>query len=139
MDHIDIATEAFGNGYNCAQAVLLGYCQGLGLDADNAIKVSSGFGGGMRMSGTCGALTGAFMAVGLKHSGTDPKDAQNKKHTIEKIKMMTKMFKDAHGSTDCSDLLGCDVGTTPEQKQALIKKTCPGLVASAATILEQIL
>ena len=86
MDHIDIATDAFANGYNCAQAVILGYCQGLGLDADSAVKVAAGFGGGMRMAGTCGALTGAFMAIGLKYASTEPKDIKSRQTTIEKVK-----------------------------------------------------
>lgn len=143
MNHIDTAADAFANGYNCAQSVLVGYCSEFGLDKDNATKVSAGFGGGMRMAGTCGALTGALMVIGLRYASTDPKDTQNKALTIEKIKLMTKMFKDAHGSTECRELLGCDV-STPEgsahaQKHNIIKKTCPNFVKSAAKILDEIL
>ena len=142
MEHVDISAESFENGYNCAQSVLLAYCKELGLDENNAAKVAAGFGGGMRIASVCGALTGAYMVIGL-NSSSDPKDKQNKQLTIEKIKKMTELFIEANGSTSCRELLGCDVSTADGMKHAqehdLIKKTCPGLVKSAATLLKQVI
>ena len=61
------AVERFKKGFNCSQAVFGTFSEQVGLDCETACKVATGFGGGMRMGGTCGAVTGAFMALGLKY------------------------------------------------------------------------
>ncbi len=61
------AVERFKKGFNCSQAVLGSFSKQFGLDCDKASKVATGFGSGMRMGGTCGAATGAFMVLGLKY------------------------------------------------------------------------
>ncbi len=43
-----------------------------------AYKVSSGFGGGMHFDQTCGAVTGAFMVIGLKFGRTRADDIEAK-------------------------------------------------------------
>ena len=63
------ARRNFSLGYNCAEAVfeaLLGECN-LALPPD-ALRLATGFGGGVGLYGdTCGALTGAVLAVGAVH------------------------------------------------------------------------
>ena len=52
--------------HNCCQAVLLACEDKLPLDADTLLALGSTFGSGMGgMKGTCGALVGAEMALGL--------------------------------------------------------------------------
>lgn len=50
------------------------FASDLGIDEKTALKISSGFGGGMACAETCGAVTGAYMVIGLKngHSTPDP-------------------------------------------------------------------
>ena len=44
------------------------YAEKLNLDLKTAIKIATPFGGGMaRLGETCGAVSGALMAIGLKH------------------------------------------------------------------------
>ena len=51
---------------NCAQTVITTFCEELGLDRAIALQVANGFGGGMGRTGrTCGAVTGAYMVLGL--------------------------------------------------------------------------
>lgn len=58
----DEALTRFKNGYFCSQAVLTVFAEDLGLDEKTAMKIVSGFGGGMgRMGEVCGAVTGAFL------------------------------------------------------------------------------
>jgi C_GCAxxG_C_C family probable redox protein len=65
------ALENFKNGYNCAQSVLSVLAPDLGLHQDTAMKLSSPFGSGIAyMQETCGAVTGALMAIGLKYGKT---------------------------------------------------------------------
>ena len=64
---IDVAGSRFSEGFSCSQSVLAAFAPELGLDADAALRVSAAFGGGMgRTGGTCGAVTGALMVLGLQ-------------------------------------------------------------------------
>ena len=65
----DKAIQSFQSGMNCAQAVVTAYADRLKFDPDLAAGLSCGFGGGMgRLQQTCGALTGAFMVLGIHNS-----------------------------------------------------------------------
>ena len=56
----------YKRGHNCCQAVLLAFEDKLPLDHDTLLALGSTFGSGMGgMKGTCGALVGAEMTLGL--------------------------------------------------------------------------
>lgn len=66
MERSEHAKELFLGGNNCAQSVLLSFAKDFGFSKELALKVSAGFGGGMgRVQGTCGAVTGAIMVLGI--------------------------------------------------------------------------
>ena len=66
MTHSEKATALFMEGYNCAQSVFLAFEDMYELDRKTALRISSGFGGGMgRLREVCGCVSGAFMAAGL--------------------------------------------------------------------------
>ena len=73
MTNTDKALETFRDGYNCAQAVFMTFAEPLGLDRETAAKLTSGFGGGMHIGSTCGAVTGAFMVIVWLLSATAPR------------------------------------------------------------------
>ena len=59
------AAELHARGYNCAQSVLCALAPVLGIDEDAAFTLAEGFGAGMGgMTETCGAISGAVMALG---------------------------------------------------------------------------
>ncbi len=63
---------------NCAQTVLSTYCENFGLERILALRLAQGFGGGMGHAGkTCGAVTGAYMVLGLaqKISSDSPRES----------------------------------------------------------------
>ena len=67
MDKVSHALSTFDSGFNCSQSVLTAFCNEFGLHDEPAFRIACGFGGGMgRMAKTCGAVTGAFMVIGLK-------------------------------------------------------------------------
>lgn len=140
---IEKAVERFNNGFNCSQAVLGSYSEEFGLDCERAFKVATGFGGGMRMGETCGAVTGAFMVLGLKYGNTTARDRQAKEKTYEMIIEFTNRFKAQNGSVVCRELLGCDISTQEGQKKArdegLFSDVCPEMVKNAVEILEEML
>ena len=140
---IETAVERFNNGFNCSQAVLSSYSELFGLDCDMAFKVATGFGGGMRMAGTCGAVTGAFMVLGLKYGNSTAQDQQAKEKTSQSIIEFTSRFKARNGSVVCRELLGCDISTPEGMKEAqtkgLFSSVCPRIIQEAAEILEEML
>ena len=140
---IEQAVERFRNGFNCSQAVVGSYCEQFGLDCEQAFKVATGFGGGMRMGETCGAVTGAFMVLGLKYGNTTAEDKGLKAKTYERIVEYANRFKARNGSVVCKELLGCDIsrpgGMKKAQEDGLFDSVCPKMVHDAAEILEEML
>ncbi|MBQ2944932.1 MAG: C_GCAxxG_C_C family protein, partial [Ruminococcus sp.] len=97
----------FKEGYNCAQAVFGAFSQELGLDFDIAMKLSSGFGGGMgRLREVCGAVSGMFMVFDMKHGYTSPTDKEGKMELYSHIQELSKRFEKENGSIICRELLG---------------------------------
>ena len=144
MDKIQNAVECFKEGFSCSQAVLSAFSEPLGLDRDIALKISQSFGGGMaHMGETCGAVTGAFMVIGLKHGRTCADDDLAKEKTYELVQEFVRRFNTKHGSIVCKELLGYDISKNDEVKEAqekgLFDEFCPNLVQSAAEILEDLL
>ena len=134
----------FGERFNCAQAVLAAYAEDLGLDRETALKIASPFGAGMaRMGETCGAVTGAFMAIGLKYGRTRSDDEAAKEKTYELMHEFVKRFKERNTSILCNVLLGFDISTPEGRERAAEKDThanvCPKYVQDAAEILEDLL
>jgi len=66
MTRQEAATLYFADTFNCSQAVFTVFGKEQGLTEDQCLKIGCAFGGGMRLQQyTCGALTGALMAIGL--------------------------------------------------------------------------
>ncbi len=51
--------------YNCAQAVLMAFCEEKGLSSQMAADLTANFGSGMRIGGVCGAMSGGLLVLGL--------------------------------------------------------------------------
>ena len=143
MSNSDKAAALFGQGFSCSQAVLAAYCEQFGLDKEQACKISTGFGGGMHLDQACGAVTGAFMVIGLKYGRTRADDTEAKMKTARTVAEFAKKFKARHGSIGCTELLGCNISTIEgfeeEKKKNLFKQVCPKYVTSAAEILDEML
>ena len=107
---------------NCAQAVIATYADLAGIDEETAMALGSAFGSGMgNMEGTCGALTGAAIVLGLV-----------KRDKIQARKSMIKIMNDfqaRNGATQCRMLKGVDTGR--------VLRECEDCVSDAAELLEQ--
>ncbi len=95
------------------------------------------------MAETCGAVTGAFMVIGLKYGKIMPEDEEAKKKAYSLVKKFVEKFKAKNSSIVCKELLGCDI-STPEGMNAFkdrdfINSMCPKFVENAVEILEEIL
>ena len=144
MNRVERAVSCFKEGFTCSQAMLSTYGPQFGLNHELALKVSGAFGGGMaRMGETCGAVTGAFMVIGLEHGKTKNEDEQAKERAYSLIREFVDRFKSRNGSIVCRELLGYDISTPEGMKLIREKKLtttlCPKFVQDAAEIIEQIL
>lgn len=144
MTKADDAVECFGKGYSCSQAVLSALGGQFGMDNEQAFRVAGAFGAGMgRMCETCGAVTGAFMVLGLKYGKVKVEDEPAKEKTYAKVQEFVKEFKARNGTIVCRELLGCDM-STPEGMQyakanRLASTKCPKYVRDAAEIAERLI
>ncbi len=138
MEKKDKAVELFNSGYNCAQSVVTVFADNFGLDPKLIQNVSRGFGGGMgRQQETCGAVTGAYMVLGLKY-GND--ESNSTPTTYNAVKEFSKKFSGIHHSTTCKDLIKCDLNTEAGQQyfkdNKLKEKICSECIRNAVNILE---
>ena len=138
------ANSCFNEGFSCSQAVLLAFSDLFNLDRNTALKISQPFGGGIAHQGeTCGAVSAAFMVIGLKYGRIQVDDLEAKEKTYEKILDFIDKFASKNGSTVCKELLGFDISTPEGFKKAedagLFNSLCPKLIQSSVEILEKIL
>lgn len=144
MSKADRAEELFRSGCACSQAVFCAFAEEMGMDQATAMKVASGLGGGVgRMREVCGAITGAAMAIGLKHGNATGDDAAAKAKTYELIQKVAGRFRAENGSIVCRELLGLAQGAptpaTPDARTPAYykKRPCAELVHMAAQFVEE--
>jgi len=143
-NRVEEVVKTHADGFSCAQALLAVYGPELGMDRETALKVAGGFGGGMgRMAGTCGAVTGAYMVIGLVHSMTKIGDLQQKELSYETIRKFADKFRERNKTLVCRELMGVDV-STPEgfaasKERNIARTVCPKYIRDAAEILEEML
>ncbi len=139
----DKAVARFAEGYNCAQSVLLPFAGTRRLSKHSALRLASPFGAGVgRLGGTCGAVTGAIMALGLRGGHTRPADLQTKEEAYRRAREIASRFIARNGSLNCSELLGCNLGTPEGAAMARERNfhhtRCPKFVRDAVEILLEV-
>ncbi len=143
MSHVADAVRLFRDGCACSQAILSVYGPTLGLDRATAMRIAAGFAGGMRLGETCGAVTGAFMVLGLRHCSDDCATPAGREAVYRAVTEFASRFRQRNAALACRELLGCDVSTPEGMKQAreqdLFRTFCPRMVEDAAEILEQMI
>jgi C_GCAxxG_C_C family probable redox protein len=144
MKHEELAGANFTAGFNCAQSVCAAYAEQFGVARKTALKMAAGFGGGIgRMAGTCGAVTGAIMILGLQHGAVEGSDKAAKEYTYAQVKEFARRFVERNQTMECRQLLGCDLSTPEGHQYAaehnLFKTRCMQLIQDAAIILADML
>jgi C_GCAxxG_C_C family probable redox protein len=133
----------FEQGYNCAQSTLAVFSTDLGIDENTAYKVASGFGAGLGYRGEmCGAVVGAYMAIGMKYGFTRPSEQDKKDLTYRLIAEFLDEFKKRNGSVYCRELIGYETGDSDQLREAreknVFREICPKFVRDSAEILERL-
>ena len=105
MNRIEKSHEFHGKGFNCAQSVVLAYHDLFDIDLKTAIRASEAFGAGMGgRETTCGALSGAVMLAGLKHSDGNADAPASKMTTYSAAAQIVEEFKKRCGDINCCDI-----------------------------------
>lgn len=137
------AINFFNNGYNCAQSVLMAFCDKIGLKPEEAAALAAGFGGGI--SGrreTCGTLSALTMIAGGLEGNYPVTDNKMKTEFYNRVKKCFSAFEESFGTTNCRELLqkaGCAAKSNPSERnpEYYSKRPCGIFVLEVTRILEQ--
>lgn len=129
------AAQCMGQGWLCAESVLLAVTRAKGFESPLIPRMATAFCSGMgRGCGTCGAVTGALLAIGLL-TGRDTPERPLLDRTYAPTLAFMDAFRAAFGSIDCLELTGgCDFKTPEGQrryKDENVKARCLAYVTSA--------
>ncbi len=143
MNHSEKAKDLFLSGHNCAQAVVLSFADDLKFSKELALKMAAGFGGGMgKQQETCGAVTGAIMVLGLLKGEEVNNNDELKSAAYAGVKELTRDFMATYKTTQCKDLIGCDLntaeGSAKFKEERIMETVCAGCVERAVQIVEKI-
>lgn len=136
------AVSLMDAGFNCSQSVLSSYSEVLGFDNELALSVSCGFGAGMgRLQGTCGAVTGAYMVLGIYCSQKYLENVDRKAQSYLMIQAFNKQFSEKHKSADCRKLLNCDLTTEQGQQyfqdNHLMDSVCKNCIRDSIQLINE--
>lgn len=143
MNRKEEALKLFESGFNCSQAVLSVFFDELPIDKETALKLATGFGGGLCNGELCGAVTGAIMILGLKYGHSILGDDETQLKMYDITKEFTDKFKNKHGEIVCKKLLGYDLSIPGEydllERNNAFKTECPNFIESAIKLVEKII
>ena len=139
MERAHYAAELFLEGFNCAQAVCIAFCDLTGLSKEQAAKMASAFGGGMgRMREVCGAVSGMYMVLSQLY-GYDQPDDTAKKALYTDVQAMAAQFREQAGSIICREILKnppSDPNPSPRTAEYYAKRPCARMVLVAGQLMD---
>lgn len=145
MSHADKAEELFRQGCNCSQAVFLAFEDVTGMEHEAALKLSSVFGAGMgKLREVCGAVSGAFMVLGILYGYYDLTSREEKIRTYKMIQDFAAKYKEKKGTIICRELLGLKEGEDlPEPavrtEEYYQSRPCIGACRLAAEMVDEVI
>lgn len=147
VDHITNngleAKHTFEEGFNCSQAVFSVFAKDLGLDKIAALKLTTGFAGGIAYRGeTCGAVMSAFLMLSLKYGSGIAKDEVAKTRVYQKMASFEEKFLEKYGSIKCKEIVNVEM-SDPEARSIAAQNgvfagTCPHLIQFTAETLSEL-
>ena len=144
MNELQRALEIFDGHYNCSQSVFVPFARRFGLAEEKAIGVAAGFGGGIgQMGETCGAVTGASMALGLLAQTRIGSCYEVKYVAYALVQEFTPRFIEKCGALKCRELLGLDISDQQQylaaKRENLFHTRCPFFITTAVEIVLDII
>lgn len=139
----EIIAKQFMKGFDCSQVVLERYAEKLGITPEMANRIGAGFGGGMGKGETCGAVTGAMIALGMKYGHCQEEHMEQKDVMNAKRDEFLEAFLKEYPACSCKGLLKYDI-SKPEEMQKILDEGllfdfCPQVVADVMKILDDMI
>jgi C_GCAxxG_C_C family probable redox protein len=137
-----LALKYFGKNYNCAQAVLRAVLEEKGMYMDEFPYLAAGLGGGVSHQGnTCGAVTGAVLAIGMITSQSALDVQGHKNRTYSYGEKFISQFKEGFDSIICRELTGIDISNPKElergRESGIFEERCTEFVRKAAVLVSE--
>ncbi len=93
----------YKGGLNCAESTLRVLIERGVIDAPiEAVRMMSGFGGGVQRGELCGCITGAVAAIGYVTGRTNADESR--KESADAVRAFLKEFEGSFGALTCRDL-----------------------------------
>jgi C_GCAxxG_C_C family probable redox protein len=123
-DPLEVARRRFldrRNLYGCAETAFIVLKGAYGLDDPDDASAAMALNGGVAYGGgTCGAISGAALAVGLLAGRRIQDHREAKRVARELIAEVMDSFRAEHGAVDCRDLIALDL-RAPGAHRAFIR------------------
>lgn len=133
----DLILKYLNDGYNCSQTIFMYFSKNYNIDIQIAANISKAFESGMFNGDTCGAVSGAYMVLGLHFSDLSRNDLNNK------INYFNSLFKEKMSHIKCEELLGININIENNMQKALdsgkIQSICPNAIFTSIEILEKMI
>lgn len=126
----------FDQGLFCAESVLAAVAEHLDVRSPLIPGIATGFCNGVAGTwGTCGSISGGVLAINmmLGRQAGDAPVSQN----YQAVRDLIKEFHSRHGSTQCSELIACDLESKEGRRiyrNNHLRQQCREYVATAAAI-----
>ena len=125
----ELIKEGYGEKQelNCAEKIIYGANEAYDLKIDEAsLGLARGFGGGMTIGSTCGALTGGIMALSKRLTDLD----MEKKELYSVIEEFLNEYEKRMGTIYCKEL---------KEKYHIDDGGCGDIILEAAKLLDEMM
>ncbi|MBP1676974.1 MAG: GCAxxG family protein [Bacteroidetes bacterium] len=139
------AVQTFASSYNCSQSVFSVFAPDFGISRDLSLRLAGPLGAGIaRRQETCGAVTGALLALGLKYGKGENGTDEDKKRAFAVAQDFIQDFEAQFGSIVCLHLLDNNCMDTEEgaaaiNKEDMFRTRCTKYVKFAVEKTEELL
>lgn len=135
--HLEVTEYFYNGGLNCAESTLRCLIENGIIDAPpEAVRMMTGFGGGMQRGTTCGAVIGAVAALGWVTGRTEPE--QSRQPSAEAVREFLRAFEDTFGTLNCRELQAVYVKEHALKSEGMYRR-CTVFVEKAIELVQDIL
>ena len=135
--HSEVTEYFYNGGLNCAESTLRCLIENGIIDAPpEAVRMMTGFGGGMQRGTTCGAVIGAVAALGWVTGRTEPE--QSRQPSAEAVREFLRAFEDTFGTLNCRELQAVYVKEHALKSEGMYRR-CTVFVEKAIELVQDIL
>lgn len=133
----DVTQYFYKGGLNCAESTLRCLIEAGAVDAPpEAVRMMTGFGGGMQRGTTCGAVVGAVAALGWATGRTEP--GQSREASARAVREFLRRFEACFGTLDCRALQATYVKDHALKSEGMYR-SCTVFVEKAVELVQEIL